>query len=347
MRKANANNNSIGNYSSLMSSFKRGEISPVYLFFGTENYLIEYSINFIKDKFLNPTTTELDFTVHDCKGKIANLEISKLSQEIKTPSFMSAKRIILIKDSNILTSTAKDFQDKMQEIFTSLNNGCVVIFHESKVEKRYKKLLKEFSENGMVIEYENQSLSALQKWCAAFFAQYKINITHDAVESLVERSNREMLVLKNELDKIKLICVNRGINIVDMNLLEEVAISDLRGGIFDLTDAIATKRVDRALEIADNMQSQKESPIYIIFMIARHFRQLYVAKVLKNPNAISAQLKLGAFIARKLANQQAAFTAQEIQELYLNICDFDYKIKTGLIEQETSVKMLILEIANI
>lgn len=333
-------------YSQMVQSIKSMNLANFYLFFGEEEFLLEYTIDLLKSKILAPGTEQLDFKYIDCKSNSNNLNIDELISEINTPSFMSKRRIILIRNSNLVTASGKALQDKFGEILSVLNSNTLVIFREDKFEKRYKKIINAIKDNGEIVEFKKQDLNTLMNWGAAILRKNDIKITRDALENLIGRCESEMHLIKNELEKITLICLNQGIDAVNLELINRIALPDLRGSIFDLTDAIAESRVDKALSIYGIMLEQKFSPVFILFMIARQFRQLYTAKSSSSINELMSKLRITNFVARKLNSQKSYFTLEEIESIYLLICEMDYNVKTGQIDQESSIEMLILEVAN-
>ena len=255
-------------YSQMVQSIKSMDLANFYLFFGEEDFLLEYTIDLLKTKILAPGTEQLDFKFIDCKSSPDNLNIDELISEINTPSFMSERRIILIRNSNLVTASGKSLQDKFDGIFSVLNPNTLVIFREDKFEKRYKKIINAIKEHGEIVEFKKQDLNTLMNWGAAILRKNDIKITRDALENLIGRCESEMHIIKNELEKITLICLNQGINAVNLELINKIALPDLRGSIFDLTDAIAESRVDKALSIYGIMLEQKFSPVFILFMLS-------------------------------------------------------------------------------
>lgn len=334
------------NYASAKKKIKNGEIAPIYLFFGEEKYLLDDLIDTLIEKYINPNSKDLDVIKFYLDNKPSKLDFNRVVQELKTPSFLSEKKIILIKDSSIFSPKGKSYHDKMQMIFDNLNHESIVIFYEDKA-RRYKKLFDQILALGDIVKIDALSTNELRTWVASFFKLFDIKIYNNAAESLVERCSRDMYTIRYELDKLKLIAEAKDIKVIDLDMINKFSIPDIQGNIFNLTDAISAKRIDQALKIYENITAQGMSPVYIIYMIARQFKQLYVAKHVKSKSELRSRLNCANFVANKLMQQRNYFTSDELYKIYQAIAAMDYKSKTGRVEQEESVELLILEIANI
>ena len=66
---------------------------------------------------------------------------------------------------------------------------------------------------------------------------------------------------------------NGTITIQDVN---DLAIKQIESVIFDLTDNLATKKIDKALEILDNLLYQKEAIQKILVTLYNHFKKVYI-----------------------------------------------------------------------
>jgi DNA polymerase-3 subunit delta len=84
-------------------------------------------------------------------------------------------------------------------------------------------------------------------------------------------------------------------------------------------------------------------------MIVRQFRLLIQVQELKaqggRPQDIAQALKLHPFPARKLYDQAARFTASQLEQVYRHLLDIDVAIKTGELDTEVALDLLIAGLA--
>jgi DNA polymerase-3 subunit delta len=118
--------------------------------------------------------------------------------------------------------------------------------------------------------------------------------------------------------------------------------------IFKTIDAISERKKSRALMLLHQHLEKGDSPLYLLAMINFQFRNLLMIKDLIEKNTpyykIINKSKLHPFIVKKSYQQAQRFTLQQLKKIYQKIFQVDYQIKTGKIEPEVSLDMLITEI---
>ncbi len=330
-------------YAEVMQELKAGVLRPLYLLYGEEEFLREHLLRQILDLALAEGAKQMDARVLDLQGKPQKVSFAELRQELQMPAFLSPRRVLVLKNSGLFTPSGNAYAEACVDLLSGVNEYAVLLFVEEKIDKRSKKLLKEVDSRGVRVELSAKDPYELQNWARAFLQRYQIRLTPQAAESLVERCGRSMLQMRNELQKLSLACRREGRELVDETYVDLVCIPDLRGTIFQLTDAIAQQNSEMALDYYRSMISQKTAAQYILFMIARHFRQLLVASSAASPQALMKQLQTGKFVADKLWNQKRKFTKQHLLQIYLLCANSDYGIKSGKIAEEQALELLILQ----
>ena len=77
-------------------------------------------------------------------------------------------------------------------------------------------------------------------------------------------------------------------------------------------------------------------------MLARHLRQLMCALELNNRYEIMNRLGVMQYVADKLLNQSRGFSLQRVQDLYLRCAKDDMEIKSGLLDDRSSLESFIV-----
>lgn len=330
------------NFTDLVKDFKQGKTSRLYLFFGEERFLMEMALAHLKKFYLAEGAESFDFYMKD-QGNAA-LDLEEFSSLVGSPPFLSKARVTVIRDSgwwgSRAPSNAKE-QEAWKAKIASIPEYSCVVFLEEKVDKRKKSLIDAVSQNGEVFEFMIQSEEDLSNWIRKQLSSANISISPDCLSSLISRVDSSMRMLRNEVLKIMLYCENKGVTKVDMPLLDKLSIPDVHASVFKMTDAIGMKDAGSALLILNDLILLKEPVPKIRLMLARHFRQLICAKELGDANAVINELKVRPFVARNLITQARGFTIEQLERIYGLCFDSDQWVKTGRMEDRTSLEVLL------
>ncbi len=79
-------------------------------------------------------------------------------------------------------------------------------------------------------------------------------------------------------------------------------------------------------------------------MISYQFRNILVIKDLLEKGKPLSNSKLHPFVVKKSYQQAQQFSFGELKKIYRKIFEVDYKIKTGQIESQMALELLIAEI---
>jgi DNA polymerase-3 subunit delta len=120
--------------------------------------------------------------------------------------------------------------------------------------------------------------------------------------------------------------------------------------IFDLVDALGHRDGSTAAETLHHLLEEGEHPLGLLGMIVRQFRLLVEVKALKAKGAssrdIAQALKIHPFPASKLYRQATHFTAAQLEKVYRHLSDTDVEIKTGKIDSELALDLLVAGLAG-
>ena len=372
MAKSKNGQPSIG-YKELKAELREGRARDLYVLYGEETFLIGKLVESLTELLVNPGCLALDRVVLDGSGQASRLDPDKLTAEVMTPPFMSRRKLVIVRQSAWLSSgqsrasadsvseesgtAAEESEDETQEngaarknrqeillhLIDRLPDSVCLVFIENKIDKRLKQLVNAIEKKGVIAEISREQPKTLQQWVDAECRRRGIRITPAAAESLIDRCDLSMQVIWNELTKLFLYCTYTGIKEVSLDLISEISLPDLRGNIFNLTDALSDGQTEKALQLVDTLISQRQPVQLIQFMLARHIRQLICAAELNRPEKISAELKVLPFVANRLASQSRRFSLSVLEELYASCFDTDMLVKTGQLSDRLALETLLVK----
>ena len=141
-------------YKDIVYNIKDKNFEKIYLLYGKEHYLIDNAIKLFRES-LNESM--IDF----------NLET--MLSSIETLPFMDERKIVIVKDFELLTkSKKKNFSDKDEKTFAShlenIPDTTILVFAVyGEIDKR-KSIVSKISQNGIAYNCEKISDMELFKW---------------------------------------------------------------------------------------------------------------------------------------------------------------------------------------
>lgn len=116
--------------------------------------------------------------------------------------------------------------------------------------------------------------------------------------------------------------------------------------IFDMTTAIGDGKSAAALEMLYRILSDKNQDVFNVFsMIVRQFRLLLLTREYLNsggsPGSVADAIGVAWRTAKDLIPQSRAFTLADLERIYHQLHELDFKMKTGQIEPEIALDVFI------
>ena len=252
--------------------------------------------------------------------------------------FFSDKRLIIIEDSGFFKTSSEALADYLPMI---PDTTCIV-FVEDAVDKR-NRLFKKVKELGHAAEMKRQDSAQLARWAGTILAQNGRKITGSTMNLFLERIGDDMENIRMELEK--LISYTMGSDVVTTEDVEAVTTVQVTNKIFDMVNAIVTRKTRLAMDLYEDLLTLKEPPMRILFLIARQFNQLLLVKEMTakgtDRGTIASKLKIPPFVAGKVSAQAGAFTREQILSYVKGCVEAEEAVKTGKMNDRMAVELLI------
>jgi DNA polymerase-3 subunit delta len=332
-------------YMKILRELRERGPQSLYLLTGEDGYLIDDLVSRLRKAVLLPDMEDLDAVTIDCEDKTTRLDLDRLRQDVSTPPFLSSRRLVTIRRSAAFRPNSLNEQDmkRFLDILQSLPQSVCLIFIEDKVDRRQRKLIKAVETHGVFGEIKHESAQVLTDWIRAVLSEIEVGIHAEAAENLIDRCESDMRQLSQELKKIKLYCEATGVKAVDVTVLDEVCIPDMRGTVFNITDAVSIGNVELAIRYLHVLFARKEPAQLILFMLARHFKQLMLALESRSDDDLRETARVHPFVAKRLRQQVRRFSWPKLEAIYKACFETDVALKTGLIDERTGLEILLAQ----
>ena len=307
----------------------------LYVFYGEEDFLREYNSNKIVND-CNLSNPSMNFV------KLDDETISKLPDNCEQMPFCDEKKVILVKNSGLFTSGKKvsaSVTEKVVEYLLKLPDYAVVIFNEESVDKRltpYKKL----SKIGKFEELKYRGTIDLANWICSGMKKCNAVIDIEDAKYLADSCGPSMSYLYSEIKKLAVLN-NEGEKITK-DLINEVCVKSMQGIIFDLTDAIGNKDKKKSLILMNELILKKEAEQFILIMLYKHFRNLFLLRVAADEGRASAdELSINPYVYRKLLGQVKNYQKNELRNILRKLVELDVKSKKGEVDLRVGLEVLL------
>lgn len=338
-------------YNMIMSKIKRSEIENLYLFYGSETFLIDEVISGIEKKVINPGFKSLNYIKID--GSNANYD--SIVNACETMPFMDEKRMVVIDDCSFFKGKksrdeAKDEGnvENLCSYFPSIPETTVlVLLANGEIDKRTK-VYNCIKKNGDIVEFLPMKGQELTKWIIKEFEKLGKTIGVRDASYLGGRVSGGLDELKSEIDKL---CSYTGKNNhIAKEDIDLVVSKSMELNIFQLVDSISMRNSGRALMILNDLMSDSEPAIRILAMITRQYRLLLNSKLLSgkgySDQEIAQKLGVKPFVVSNLKRISNNYSEKQVEDRLRHCLHMDIAMKTGAMEERIALETLIVEFAK-
>lgn len=330
------------NFDSLDKSIQT-ELKPLYLIYGEEQYLVDTSVNKIKKKF-GEKVLGINYILID------ETNLDNLISDIEMPAFGFDKKLIIVKNSGLFKKDGRKksgspMQDKIADYIKNnmdvIEESVILVFVEQEADKNI--VFDEISKNGIVCNIEELKPIQLVKKLKQICNLYKVNVDESTLNYLVENSGTNLQHLINEIRKLIEYAGENGT--ITLDAVNKLSIKQIESVIFELTDNLAMKKIDKALEVLDNLIYQKEPLQKILITLYNHFKKIYLcveAVDLKKDVVNSLNLKPNqTFLVTKYKKQASYFKKEELRKIIEEFYNLDYNSKNGKIDIDVGLRSIL------
>lgn len=329
----------------LEKELKNQNLASIYLLYGKESYLLESSLKKIKKLFGN-LQDGLNYI------KIDSTNVDMLISELQTPPFGFEKKLIIVKDTDLLKKQGKkknqSIAEQIKKVSEYIENNIddikeqnVIVFIEEEIEKN--ELYKLLEKIGVVCNFEPEKAPDIAKRMKYICSAYNVNIDNYVVNYFIESCGTNLQDLINEIRKLIEYVGKDGT--IQKEDIDALCIKQFESVIFDLTDSLGQKNVKKSLEVLKNLIYAKEPIQKILITLYNHFKKLYIVKLCeKEKQDVLENLKLKpnqTFLVSKYRKQAGYFTEDALKNVLFKLIELDENYKNGNIDLNIGLESVI------
>lgn len=332
----------------------------IIFLYGPDTYRSRQKLNEIIEHYKKVHKSGLNLKYFDDE----NLNFQDFKDEVRQTSMFAEKKLIILAEA-FPNSEFKEKFLKGAKIFRDAED--VILFYETGQIPEKDSLFDFLIKQAKCQEFKPLEGQRLRNWIKKEFEKYQTGIENKALDKLIEFVGSNLWQMSNEIRKLvsyraprqrgeggkenevlfdhKSKYKNIEISSGDIELLVKPKIET---DIFKTIDALALKDKKQALGLIHKHLEKGDSPLYLLSMINFQFRNLLIVKDLiqkyRSPYIPSKVTNLHPYIIKKSYSLAQKFTIQELKKIYQKIFQVDLDIKTGRVEPEVALDLLIAEI---
>ena len=238
--------------------------------------------------------------------------------------------------------------EAIRSLFSDVPEEVDLVLDEEKLPPNHPflKVLasKEFQGKAAIKFFQRLSIQdgSLQKWIFEEVRRRGSKIKPEAVRTLMLFVGDDLNRLSQEIEKLTLYANGDEITPSHVNLLVQ---DTSEASVFELVDALSSRRKGKAIRLYRKLLADGNAPLAILGMIVRQYRILISVKSLReeglSKDEIAARLGLHPYPVKKALRQIGAFTFAELLSIYDRLLETDYSIKSGEMDAEVAVELLL------
>ena len=316
----------------------------LYLFTGTAEIFIQNRISRIISSYDKQQVTIIKYDMEQTS-------FSKVLEDACTIPFLEDLKIIILRNPTFLTTKgelANDAKNFIKYLKKPVDTSIIIINATNITPNPSNEIYKALKNYAMIIDYSDSEEIEIKGWITRTAASRNIEIKDSAVNLFLEYINSDQVRMVNELDKI-MNYVGEG-GTIDDKVVKLLVTRDLSKEVFNLIKAIIAKDLIKTNKIYQTLALQTKDIQGVIAMISNSFKDLLTtAKLLKSgysQHDISRFYNVSSSRAYYIVKDAKNFRIEDLEEYIIKMADLDYKIKSGKIDKNIGIELILLQLNN-
>ncbi len=310
-------------------------------------YLIESKDRSLLQKKIEELTTSSGFEGEEVISyDLEEYSMAQVLQELDTYSFLSPRKVVVIKQALFLMASDIKFSEEDLSLFLKYlqnpNPEALLLMGVSKCDER-KKIVKETKKLVEVVTLDVDPMEIVEEELAGY------EIASDASRLLVEYCEEDTTKLFNECEKLRLFALDtKKISSDDISQLVVKKCSNTEQLAFDFVKAIASKDKKQVFYYYDLLKEYHFEPHSMIGLIESQMKLVYQVLLGKRMNMkkdeLAKRLKEHPFRIQKTLLFLPLYHEEEVRQLIHKLHDLDYRIKSGKIDATVGFEMFLIDL---
>ncbi|UCE19147.1 MAG: DNA polymerase III subunit delta [Gemmatimonadota bacterium] len=327
-------------YGDLLKEIQKGNLEPVYLFHGEEDFLKEEILEKISEVLVDSSTKDFNYDV------LYGGETDAATAVDIASSFpmMAERRLVIYRD--IQRCTPKDKKIFFGYAENPARTTCLVLVGP-KMDVR-KGFFKDLSKRVTTVVFWPLFDNEIPTWIRKRVQARGMQISQDALVVLQNYVGSNLRELANEIDKLAVYTDER--TTIDRKDVETVVGITKSNSVFDFAGAVAERRLNDSLHILHSLLETGESGVGLVSVLTKHYvtltkvHQLYTSGV--STEEIAQGAKIRPFVVRSYIQQVRDMTQPEFEHAFQCLLEADKHLKSSYQNPRFVMQLLIYRLCR-
>lgn len=338
-------------YKDFVNDWRKEITRDVLFFYGAEDYLMDWAVREIVNKYVDEEWRSLDFRQLD-GSSVSSYDIMS---EARAYSMFSERRVVVVKDWMPLYRKASDpGADELLKFASEKQDTSVLIFV---LESRYSGDLTSYARK-MIKAAGAYDFARLEKADLKSFINKRVRaggkiLPRRELDFLIDISgyyNKESTYSLTQLDADvgKIVKATQDDQIT-IDVIEDLLTGDSDRFVFNLVDAVVSGNRAKALAIAETIINEEDGAMQVTALLTKQFEIMYDALELSQQGMSIAQMAkktgINEFRFKKAWQAANAYSLSRIRKLLTELYNIDRDIKRGDIDKDTALELFVISAA--
>ena len=264
-------------YKDFVNDRKKGILKDVLLFYGAEDFLMNWAVDTIVDDYVDETARDIDL-IH-LEGE--QVTAADIMAQARAYSMFSERRVVVVR--NYLPLFRKAADAGADELFASQpqDSSVIIFFLESRYSSDLTSYGKKLAKACGSYEFARLERADLKSFITKRVHQAGKMIARRELDHMIDvtgyynkGSLYDLAQLEKDIDKIVRACSG---DAVSAQLIEEILIGDSDRFVFGLVDALVSGDRGKALSIAEAIIRDEDGSMAVLALLTKQFEIMYDA----------------------------------------------------------------------
>lgn len=329
-------------YEDFVSCLDRGEVAPIYLLTGEENFLIQAALDRLGRVAIEPAARDFNYSVLD--GDSATADVILTAAE-SLPAFAPRRLVVLRSAEQLPAAEANRLIAYLKNPSPTTSLVCVA----SRFDAR-RSFFQTLRAQATVVECRPLTEAQVSAWLPAQARVHGRTLTPDAALFLKERLGRDLYSLHNELAKAALLTGESEKGRIDLKIIQQVCGAAGTATVYDLLDGLAARRIESALRSLSRLIEEGEPPLKILATIRYRYRLVWKVKRAMQAGHPDAALRrmfgLGQWAAAPVLAAAKGHSETDLRWSLIRFAETDAGLKGGIHPPNRVMELLVMDLCT-